>query len=607
MKELDENLEEKEKEQIKNVKETEKKIEDDIDKNLNINELQGHPELNQDAKDTQAVANEKVEAQERLRKEEQVKQQQKMGIDEMAKKEEEKAAAQNRQQMKPPHPPGPPKDPQQPGMQQPNVVMQPVQQPMTVEQMQQQMIWMQQQMMQMQQTIQMQQMQLAGVQPQQMQPQQMQQPNMQNMQMPQQQQQMMQQNQQNPQMQPRRQKNPAAITDPMDTIRRKLQHESLRYEKIAKDATGKDYAKKRVPGNVGAKYYYAAVRDYHKDILKKMKSLPTEELQKKYYAKYYNQETINSYVLSRAKDPVYRHMVDTYKQSQVMESYEKFRHDRRHPADFGYAPYGKDAQTGNARAYQGFNTKSYLYEKEGTGKDSVWEEFRQEMEKYNELCLKQGTEAVTPGMVQDQAERLREKADLAILTYDGDWRGRGKPFVAEAKKVKTYLDEVDEYGPEAAALRRTCREKIEKGENLKAGLKNQQEAADYLVAKKLMNPKNPHAKQFWDQFKAETDDPEMRYGKAVSKIDNLRSQTLRDPAFSVALQSNSSMKSFEKTYNQMVQERGVKEIGRRDKEVYRQHLADETIRKREQKEREKEESTRKSERKKLDQLKSLGR
>ncbi|MBO4336922.1 MAG: hypothetical protein J5842_02465, partial [Lachnospiraceae bacterium] len=369
--------------------------------------------------------------------------------------------------------------------------------------LQEQIKQMQQQMQMMQQTIQLQQTQL-------MQTQQMQQQREQEELKQNQQQQLM--NQQKYQQQQRqlfaqrvqhkdqRQQAHRNTVRNADDIVNKLQADVLTYEKMAKDAKRGKYDKARMPQGMRPKYFYAAVRDYHKDLLKKINALPNDELKKKYYAKYYNQDAMERYVRFRAGDPAYRHMVDNYKSATVLDAYEKLNKARKKPPEFGYPEYKEVSKGVNPAAEYGkITTDNYMYQDGTYYVGTAWDDYRREALEYNRMIdnrRQKGNEEVTQEQIKEKADKLLEKADHVIETYKDD--SRSKDFVKEAKDIKAYLEDVKEYGPDAANLRRVCRNKIEAAKDLKAGYENAAEAADSIVAKKLLG-NSAQAQKFWNQ------------------------------------------------------------------------------------------------------------
>ncbi len=397
-----------------------------------------------------------------------------------------------------------------------------------------------------------------------------------------------------------------------DDIRLKLQADIVKFEETAKKAKSGKYDKQVTPGGMKPKYYYAAVRDYHKDLMKKINALPSDELKKKYYQKYYNQETMDKYVRFRVKDPVYRNMVDKYSSKKVLDSYEKFSKIRKKPTEFGFIESGEMSKgVVPAAEHVQIDTKSFVYDDNEYEAGSAWEKFRKEALEYNKLINERhakGDEGATADAIKDKADSLFEKAEAVKDAYGKDWRGRGADFVQEAGKVQEYLEDVEKYGPYAANLRKTLREKVEAGKGLDGGYDNQLELADMIVAKKFLAD-TPYTKQYWNQFKQQEGgpDPKETYEKATKQIETARKQVLGDPAFNVCLSQNYPAKNFEKNYNTMVRDRGVKEIMYKDREAYRRAQASQEFKKRAKKQREKENKEYKSNQEKVKKLKSLGK
>ena len=397
-----------------------------------------------------------------------------------------------------------------------------------------------------------------------------------------------------------------------DEIKSKLQADTLKFEETARKAKKGKYDKKMTPHGMKPKYYYAAVRDYHKDLMKKIDSLSTPELKQKYYEKYYNQQTMDRYVRARANNPVYKQMVDKYSSKKVLDAYEKFNKIRKNPPEFGF-PTDTEMAKGVIPAGEHIQiaTNSFVYQDNGYGADTAWEQFRKETLEYNKLINERhakGDDGATTEQIKEKAEALMEKAQEVEEAYGGDWRGRGDDFVKEAKNVKEYLNDVEEYGPYAANLRRTMREKIESAKDLNGGYENQMEAADLMVSKKFL-AKNAYSKQFWDQFKEQEGgpDPKETYEKAVKQIDGFRKQVLGDPAFNVCLSQNYNMKDFEKTYNTMVRNRNIQEGKYQQNEAKRRASAGDEFKKRQAKQKAKEEKELKSQQDKIRKLKGLGK
>ncbi len=425
----------------------------------------------------------------------------------------------------------------------------------------------------------------------------------------QQNQQQMQQNQPGPRPKPQKRQIP---TTPLsaEEIRKKLQADILDAEKKAKDASSGKNSKKIMPGGIQAKYYYAAIRDYHKDLLKKISELPNENLQKKYYSAYFNQDMANRYIRSRAKDPTYRHMVDTYKPKQVMEAYNKYSYDRKHPHDFGYEPFVKDEKGFNhVQEFHPFKTDNYLYRADTYNEDSAWEQFRQKVINFNghvEDRFGDNINNFSKEAILQKADILSQEADGVINAYKGDWRGRGKPYVEEARNIKAYVNDIKTYGYEAANLRQTLREKVKAAEGIQAGFENAQEVADALVAKQLLG-NTEKSKEFWNQFGNQNVAADIKYATVVNNIEKMRRDVMTDPLFSHRLRENMKMEDFTAKYSNDLHYRNKLNKEAQAKEIKRQKDADKVFKERRKKAQSKQNKKLEEEQKNIRKLNALGK
>ncbi len=345
-----------------------------------------------------------------------------------------------------------------------------------------------------------------------------------------------------------------AVDDPEATmlnvarINKMLENKIAKAEEIARKAAKGKYSGKMMPNGMEPRYFYAAVRDYHKDMAEKISRIQDPKKKEEYFANYYNRKCMTSYVNFRAKDPVYRRMVDKYKAGDVMSEYQKARFARtekgiKEAGPLGSGRYLKE----NAGFIHGFNMNGPLYDPEEM-ESLKFKEFAEELKRFNQTAQarrKMGEKGHgLPEMPLDELEK-KGKAVLA----EGKDNPEMAEQVAQANKVLTYINDLRKYGTVGANLRRDMRDALEDGKNMKVDYTYPAAAADYLIAREMLNDKNPKTREWWDNFPK--GEEALKNMDAVQKnIDQYRTAFITGPVFNTVLleQEGKKMEDFTKGY-----------------------------------------------------------
>ena len=375
-----------------------------------------------------------------------------------------------------------------------------------------------------------------------------------------------------------------------EQIENLLEAKIQKAEEIARKAAKGKYSGKMLPNGMEPKYFYAAVRDYHKDMAEKISRIQDPKKKEEYFANYFNRKVMSSYVNFRAKDPVYRRMVDKYKAKDVMSEYQKSRFARtekgiKEAGPLGSGRYLKE----NAGFIHGFNTDSVVYS-EGAGMSEAFQDFASEVKRFNSIV--------------DSRQRLGEKGygvpegrtpygKLEQYANDVIEEGKDNPEmeeqVAEARKVLNYVNDLKKFGTVGANLRRDMRDAIEDGKFMKADYTYPAQAADYLIAKEMMNEKNPKAKEYWDKF-PKGEEAFKHLDGVQNSIEQYRQGFITGPAFNTVLlnQEGKSLDEFTAGYrkaegkeidrlkkmNKEVEKQRQKQIAKMQKEAEKQKKAE---------------------------------
>ena len=392
-------------------------------------------------------------------------------------------------------------------------------------------------------------------------------------------------------------------------IEEQLADRIKRHERNAAKAAKGKYQGKRMPSGMEPKYYYAAVRDFHKEMAEKIGKIQDPKKREEYYAAYYTQKRMNAYVNFRAKDPVYCRMVDKYKSGDVLANYQKARLARSEKGIKNMPPIGGGFSAGGeADKLHGFDTSSKLY----TGaknEDQVWKDFTEQMRRFNEQSASLAAEGKSSEReITELAYRIIDKTQAVLGKYEGN--SKYDAYMQEAKKVKDYAQDVLDYGTVGANLRRDYRETIEQAKNQKVDYRDPAKAADLVLAKYMMGD-SPKAKEYWEKFPSH-EEGIAKQDAILGNVAKNRASLVTDPTFNKVLlnKENASLDDFAKAFPKEADKEAKrlsavreKELKEREKETRRLLKQEEKKQREAEKKKEAERNREKAKAKAKEQLK----
>ncbi len=321
-----------------------------------------------------------------------------------------------------------------------------------------------------------------------------------------------------------------------------LEERVARHIKRAEDAAKGKYNGKVMPNGMQPKYYFAAVRDFHKDMQEKIGKINDPKKREQYFAQYYNQNRMAAYVKHRATDPVYQRMVDKLKADKVLETYQKARYERSPKGIKNMRPFGRGySADGEISKIHAIDTDRKLFQSDNN-QNPEWLAFKNAVKEYNEKVDKLTKEGKAGG---DEAREALKALDQKRGEYIGKWgedKGQDQ-YVREAIAMTRYTKEAYEKGIVYANVRHDCRCVIDdaaKDKKAKLDYADPLAAADLIIAKKMMSD-NVSANRFWDSLQP---DPKIkpdeqtwnRLGQsAVKNFQKARTDMITSPFYNMSL------------------------------------------------------------------------
>jgi hypothetical protein len=390
-------------------------------------------------------------------------------------------------------------------------------------------------------------------------------------------------------------KKPRLNADQIDEL---LAERIERHEKRAEKAAKGKYDGKVMLNGMQPKYYYAAVRDFHKDMQEKIGRINDPKKREQYFAQYYNQKRMMAYVKHRATDPVYQRMVDKLKADKVLDTYEKARYARSPKGIKNMKPFGRGyGADGEVDRIHAIDTDRELFQN-GKNEKKDWKDFKDAVQKYNEKIDALAKEGKYNGDEARQAAiEFNNVAHNYILENMGD-KSQAE-YVKEAKAMRQYTLDVFNESIAYANLRYDCRAVVEdaaKNKKTKLDYTDPLAAADLIIAKNMLSD-NPNAKKFWESIPNDEQITPEYTKSAVKNFQKAREDVITNPFFNMTLldKQGKSLNDFPADYNKLaakqtekIKQDQLKSAKQKEKELKKMLKQQEKLRKAEEKKMKKE-------------------